>query len=88
MDSSTDDFSGDPRTNRERMLAGDLHIADDPESARRAQRAMQLAHAYHQAAIAETASLAPAPSSPVTSRPTWSQSATQRASSARSEQLP
>ena len=26
-----DPFAGDPRTNRERMLAGDLYIADDPE---------------------------------------------------------
>ncbi|TQS27385.1 hypothetical protein FLW16_19795 [Microbispora sp. KK1-11] len=33
-----DYFAGDPRTNRERMLAGDLYIADDPESARRAGR--------------------------------------------------
>ena len=31
----TDYFAGDPRTNRERMLAGDLYIADDPESGRR-----------------------------------------------------
>jgi maltose O-acetyltransferase len=55
MASSTDYFAGDPRTNRERMLAGDLYIADDPESGRRAQRAVQLAHAYHQAAVADEA---------------------------------
>lgn len=46
-----DYFAGDPRSNRERMLAGDLYIADDPESGRRAQRAVRLAHAYHQASI-------------------------------------
>ncbi|WP_285137745.1 sugar O-acetyltransferase [Microbacterium sp. lyk4-40-TSB-66] len=41
-----DHFAGDPRTNRERMLAGELYIADDPESARLAQRALELTHAY------------------------------------------
>jgi maltose O-acetyltransferase len=46
-------FVGDPRSNRERMLAGDLYIADDPENGRRAQRAVRLAHAYHQASIAD-----------------------------------
>lgn len=51
MTSATDYFAGDPRSNRERMLAGDLYIADDPENGRRAQRAVQLAHAYHQAAV-------------------------------------
>ncbi len=44
-----DYFAGDPRTNRERMLAGDLYIADDPESGRIAQRAVRLADAYHRA---------------------------------------
>ncbi|MFF7376464.1 sugar O-acetyltransferase [Streptomyces massasporeus] len=43
---ATDHFAGDPRTNLERMLAGDLHIADDPEIARRQQRAMRLAARY------------------------------------------
>jgi maltose O-acetyltransferase len=43
---TTDHFAGDPRTNRERMLAGELYIADDPESARLAQRALELTHAY------------------------------------------
>ncbi|MEE1649669.1 sugar O-acetyltransferase [Brachybacterium sp. J144] len=42
-------FAGDPRTNRERMLAGDLYIADDPESARLHARARRLAHEYHRA---------------------------------------
>ncbi|MBE3008928.1 sugar O-acetyltransferase [Microbispora sp. NEAU-D428] len=35
------------------MLAGELYIADDPESARRAQRAARLADAYHRAALAD-----------------------------------
>ncbi|MEU7471783.1 sugar O-acetyltransferase [Streptomyces sp. NPDC044984] len=47
---STDDyFANDPRTNLERMLAGDLYIADDPEIARRLQRAMRLAARYQAA---------------------------------------
>ena len=46
-----DYFAGDPRTNRERMLAGDLYVADDPESGRIAQRAVRLADAYHGAEI-------------------------------------
>ncbi|MDF1489058.1 sugar O-acetyltransferase [Tessaracoccus caeni] len=48
----TDYFAGDPRTNRERMLAGDLYIADDPESGRLARRAMELADAYYRAEVA------------------------------------
>lgn len=44
-------FAGDPRTSRERMLAGDLYIADDPHSARIAARAVALAHAYHRASV-------------------------------------
>lgn len=43
---TTDHFTGDPRSNRERMLAGELYIADDPDSARIAQRALELTHAY------------------------------------------
>jgi maltose O-acetyltransferase len=42
----TDYFGDDPRTNRERMLAGDLYIADDPDSARIARRAVRLLEAY------------------------------------------
>ncbi|MBT2423849.1 sugar O-acetyltransferase [Streptomyces sp. ISL-22] len=49
---STDYFTDDPRSNLERMLAGDLYIADDPEIARRQQRAVRLAARY-QAAYAE-----------------------------------
>ncbi|WP_163541002.1 sugar O-acetyltransferase [Occultella kanbiaonis] len=47
--SSNGHFAGDPRTNRERMLAGDLYIADDPENARLAQRAVRLQEAYRRA---------------------------------------
>ncbi|WP_394275229.1 sugar O-acetyltransferase [Luteococcus sp.] len=47
----TDHFAGDPRTNRERMLAGDLYIADDPEIARLAQRAVELQERYLQASV-------------------------------------
>ncbi|WP_282085657.1 sugar O-acetyltransferase [Streptomyces tendae] len=50
----TDHFAGDPRTHLERMLAGDLYIADDPEIARRQQQAVRLAARY-QAAYAQDA---------------------------------
>ena len=54
--SMTEDyFAGDSRTNRERMLAGDLYVADDPENARLAQRAVRLADAYHRATVADDA---------------------------------
>lgn len=46
-----DYFAGDPRSNRERMMAGDLYVADDPENARLAQRAVRLADEYHRAAV-------------------------------------
>lgn len=49
---TTDYFAGDPRSNRERMLAGDLYIADDPESERLHRRGVQLADAYHRAEVA------------------------------------
>jgi len=42
-----DPFAGDPRTNRERMLAGDLYVADDPELARALRRATRLADEYN-----------------------------------------
>lgn len=54
-----DYFQDDPRTNRERMLAGDLYIADDPDNARIARRAVQLADAYHRAAIADEGAARP-----------------------------
>ncbi|MEU9063570.1 sugar O-acetyltransferase [Streptomyces sp. NPDC048430] len=53
----TDHFANDPRTNLERMLAGDLYVADDPEIGRRQQRAMRLA-ARFQAAYTEDADAA------------------------------
>ena len=37
----------DPRTNRERMLAGDLYVADDPELAAGLQRGTRLADEYN-----------------------------------------
>lgn len=42
----SDYFAGDDRTMRERMLAGDLYLADDPELETLMQRAMQLADRY------------------------------------------
>ncbi|MGY3204597.1 sugar O-acetyltransferase [Streptomyces sp. TE5632] len=54
---ATDHFAQDPRTNLERMQAGDLYIADDPEIARRQQQAVRLAARY-QAAYAEDAGAA------------------------------
>jgi maltose O-acetyltransferase len=50
----TEYFADDPRTNLERMLAGDLYIADDPEIARRQQRAMQLAARYQNGFIEDS----------------------------------
>lgn len=47
-----DHFAGDPRTNRERMLAGELYIADDPESERIALVAAQQLEAYRLAVLA------------------------------------
>jgi len=49
---TVDYFAGDPRTNRERMLAGDFYIADDPENGRLHQRGVRLAEAYHRAEVA------------------------------------
>src|SRR5690606_3569028 len=42
----TDYFAGDPRTNRQRMPAGDLDSADDAESARIAQFALTTLETY------------------------------------------
>lgn len=56
----TDYFAGDDRTMRERMLAGDLYIGgQDPDSVRIAQRAVQLADAYHRAAVADETAARP-----------------------------
>lgn len=49
---TVDYFAGDPRTNRERMLAGDFYIADDPENARLHQRGVRLADDYYRADVA------------------------------------
>lgn len=50
-------FAGDSRTNRERMLAGDLYIADDPVSQAIAANALRLCFLYHQAcALGDSAS--------------------------------
>jgi maltose O-acetyltransferase len=40
-------MENDGRTMRERMLAGDLYLADDPELAERLTRAADLMHAYN-----------------------------------------
>ncbi|MFF3612931.1 sugar O-acetyltransferase [Streptomyces sp. NPDC002580] len=53
----TDYFANDPRTNLERMEAGDLYIADDPEIVHRQRRAVRLAARY-QAAHTEDADTA------------------------------
>ncbi|WP_084077679.1 sugar O-acetyltransferase [Demequina sp. NBRC 110057] len=49
---SQDYFAGDDRTQHERMLAGDLYIADDPEIARLHHRGVSLADGYHRADVA------------------------------------
>ncbi len=41
-----DYFEGDPRTNKERMLAGDLYIADDPDIWEAQKRAVRLSTQY------------------------------------------
>jgi maltose O-acetyltransferase len=41
-----DPFADDQRSNRERMLAGDLYIAEDPELAAALERAERLAREY------------------------------------------
>ncbi|MET4059336.1 maltose O-acetyltransferase [Arthrobacter sp. UYP6] len=43
----SDYFAGDDRSMRERMLAGDLYIADDPELAADSARALELADRYN-----------------------------------------
>jgi maltose O-acetyltransferase len=45
-----DPFADDPRTNRERMLAGDLYLADDPELEAAMGRASRLADDYNRLA--------------------------------------
>ncbi|MGC9377946.1 sugar O-acetyltransferase [Streptomyces sp. MH13] len=55
----TDYFAQDPRTNLERMEAGDLYIADDPEIARRQQQAVRLAARYQSAYAQDAAAARP-----------------------------
>ena len=50
---TTEELRGDPRGMRERMLAGDLYIADDPENARVALHAMRTIAAYQAAVLAD-----------------------------------
>lgn len=45
----------DRRSQRERMLAGDLYLADDPELAEDARRAMRLMDAFNRLATSDTA---------------------------------
>ncbi|MBS1892137.1 MAG: sugar O-acetyltransferase [Actinobacteria bacterium] len=42
-----DPFAGDPRTNRERMLAGDLYLVDDPELEAALARGTRLADEFN-----------------------------------------
>lgn len=56
---ATDHFADDPRTNLERMLAGDLYIADDPEIARRQRQAMRLTARYQAAYLEDPAGARP-----------------------------
>ena len=46
--------AGDSRTMRERMLAGDLYIADDPELAEASSRALDLAAAYNATTVRQS----------------------------------
>lgn len=50
---TTEELLADPRGMRERMLAGDLYRATDPESARISARANQLIDAYQRTKLAE-----------------------------------
>ncbi|MFD7918186.1 sugar O-acetyltransferase [Streptomyces sp. NPDC059740] len=56
---ATDHFANDPRTHLERMLAGDLYVADDPEIAGRQQRAMRLAARYQAAFLDDPSAARP-----------------------------
>jgi len=55
----TDYFAGDDRTNRQRMLAGDLYIADDPDLELAAHRAVRLANEYLAASAVDAAASRP-----------------------------
>ncbi|MFF9351982.1 sugar O-acetyltransferase [Streptomyces sp. NPDC014734] len=49
-----DHLTGDTRTQHERMLAGDLYIADDPAIVEAQRRAQRLAFAYQQASVEDS----------------------------------
>lgn len=49
-----DYFAGDDRSNYERMVAGDLYIADDPRIAAEGRRAVELAAAYARAYVEDS----------------------------------
>ena len=51
----TDYFAGDDRTNYERMVAGDLYIADDPRIEAEGRRAVELAGDYGTAYLEDVA---------------------------------
>ncbi|GAB3528822.1 sugar O-acetyltransferase [Arthrobacter monumenti] len=55
----TDYFAGDPRTNRERMLAGDLYISDDPDNEAAYRRAVKLTAHYASAYVEDPDSARP-----------------------------
>ncbi|MFG3101929.1 sugar O-acetyltransferase [Streptomyces sp. NPDC048182] len=55
----TDPLPEDSRTPLERMLAGDLYVADDPEIARRQKAAMRLAARYEAAYLEDPATARP-----------------------------
>ncbi|MFD3437120.1 sugar O-acetyltransferase [Streptomyces sp. NPDC058685] len=56
---TADHFADDPRTQLERMLAGDLYVADDPDIAGRQQRAMRLAARYQATFLDDPAAARP-----------------------------
>jgi maltose O-acetyltransferase len=56
---TVDYFAGDARTNHERMLAGDLYIADDPAMAVQHQRAVRLSAEYQAAYVQDACAARP-----------------------------
>lgn len=54
-----DYFAGDDRSNRERMLAGDMYVADDPESFAVMARAADLSARYARTFVEDFQSAAP-----------------------------
>lgn len=54
----SDYFAGDPRSHRERMLAGDPYTDGDPDNARLSRRAIEQADAYHRTYVEQGAEAA------------------------------